>query len=348
MPKIDPEAFTKAIEFLGDKYDADVLCYVGVIFEPDDNTVMSVCRKRKKKRKNVLLILSTPGGSADAAYRIARCLQRAYKCKAEDLTERGQFYLYVHDMCKSAGTLLALGATTLIMSQRGELGPIDVQLLNEEEVGERRSGLAPGQAMETLSTEAGKAFFRMFRLMRTGGLHLPTKIAAENATKMAIGMMEPLYAQLDPVRMGEIERFVNVAQEYGERLRTPNVKKDTIERLLRRYPSHEFVIDREEAAELFERVEVPPDELELVAGTFIRANHPTAESPGSFVQFVNPPVKLATETENVETAKQERGDSQTPKRSAGRPRGSSAASVAAGTRTRLGKNGRGQLEPQQE
>ena len=293
MAKIDPEKLAKAIEAVSHKYDVDIFIYVGVLLEPDDDRVLAACRKRIRKRKNVLLILSTPGGSADAAYRIARCLQRAYNVKAEEITERGAFYLYVHDICKSAGTLLALGATSLIMSQRAQLGPIDVQLLNEEEVGERRSGLAPRQAMETLSTEAGKTFYRMFRMMRIGGLQLPTRLAAETAATMAIGIMEPIYAQLDPIRMGEIERFVNIAQEYGERLRTTNVRDETIEKLLSGYPSHEFVIDREESGDLFERVEVPSDELEFLAATFIQLNHPTAENMGSFVQFINPMISTA-------------------------------------------------------
>ena len=181
MAKVDPEALKKAVDAVTEKYDADVLAYIGFMLDPDDDKVLAACRKRRRKRKNVVLILSTPGGSADVAYRMARCLQRAYNTKAKDVAERGVFYIYVHDMCKSAGTLLALGATTLIMSQRAELGPIDVQLLKEDEVGERRSGLAPRQALETLSTEAGTAFFRLFRMMRMNGFQLPTKLAAETA-----------------------------------------------------------------------------------------------------------------------------------------------------------------------
>lgn len=344
MAKIDPEKLAKAIEAVGNKYDADIFAYVGVLMEPDDERVFTACRKRVQKRKNVLLILSTPGGSADAAYRIARCLQRAYKVNSDDLAERGSFYLYVHDMCKSAGTLLALGASTLIMSQRSQLGPIDVQLVNEEEVGERRSGLAPRQAMETLSTEAGKTFYRMFRMMRVGGLQLPTRLAAETAATMAIGIMEPIYAQLDPIRMGEIERFVNIAQEYGERLRTNNVRKDTIEKLLSGYPSHEFVIDREESRELFERVEIPSDDLEMVAGTFIRLHHPTPENMSSFIQFLNPQVKAA-ETRNAETDAS--GDStSSPRRRAVRPKARPAVARATrGTGARSGTNGNGRVEP---
>ena len=117
-----------AIRAVTDKYDADIFAFVGFLMEPDDAKVLHICRKRRNKRKNVLLILSTPGGSADAAYRIARCFQRCYRTNEAKIAERGQFLIYVHDMCASAGTLLALGATKIIMSQQAQLGPIDVQL----------------------------------------------------------------------------------------------------------------------------------------------------------------------------------------------------------------------------
>ncbi len=181
------------------KYDADVLAYIGYLIEPEDDKFILQCRTRSKKRKNLLLILSTPGGSADCAYRTARCIHRSYKVNAENPPDRGTFYLYVHDICKSAGTLLALGASTLIMSQESQLGPIDVQLLKEEEVGERRSGLTPRVALETLAMEAGRAFNRLFRYMRFDSrMQLSTKMAAELAANIAVGVMEPIYAQLDP------------------------------------------------------------------------------------------------------------------------------------------------------
>ncbi len=47
----------------------------------------------------------TEGGDADPAYRIARCLQDHYD----------RFSLFVSGYCKSAGTLVALGAHELQM-----------------------------------------------------------------------------------------------------------------------------------------------------------------------------------------------------------------------------------------
>ena len=71
-------------------------------------------------------------------------------------------------------------------------------------------------------------------------------MAAETATQLTIGMMEPLYSQIDPIRLAEVERSSRIAKKYGERLQTDNLNKDALERLIGDYPSHNFVIDRNE------------------------------------------------------------------------------------------------------
>ena len=264
-PLVDEDA--AAIGRVTEKYNADLLLYAGPIFRGQDDILIDMCRRRKR-RPNVLLYLTTPGGDAHAAYRVSRCLQRSYRTYLEDIGERGKFSIYVHTLCKSAGTLLALGADELILAQTAELGPIDVQLRKTEEVGERISGLTPVQALQTLETQARGLFKRSFRQMRFDGqLSFPTRLAAEMAVKMTVGLMEPIYGQVDPMRLGEVERFVKIAYEYGERLATSNVKDKIIEQIITGYPSHEFVIDRREARELFENIAKPSDDLESIANT---------------------------------------------------------------------------------
>ncbi len=96
-----------------------------------------------------------------------------------------------------------------------------------------------------------------------------------------------------------MERFVRISQEYGDRLRTSNVRKGTIEKLLGSYPSHEFVIDREEAGDLFERIEFPGDELEVLAAMIIQDHHPTADSMDSYIAYIND--ELTEEPSTAET-----------------------------------------------
>ena len=58
------------------------------------------------------LILTTQGGTPDAAYRIARCLRHHYSF----------LRLVVAAGCKSAGTLIAICADELAIGDMGELG----------------------------------------------------------------------------------------------------------------------------------------------------------------------------------------------------------------------------------
>lgn len=230
-----------------------------------------MCRGRKNRRKNALLVLTTPGGLADSAYRIGRALQRAYCTREGDSSVRGRLIIYVHSFCKSGGTLLALGADQLIMSQLAELGPIDVQLRKEEEVGDWTSGLTAVEALATLRQQAMELFLKQFRSMRFGReTRFSTRMSAEVATKLTTGLLEPIYGQIDPMRLGEIERFVRISFEYGDRLATSNVNDETLAQLVVGYPSHGFVIDRREARRLFKTVDRPTDDLELLGELALR------------------------------------------------------------------------------
>src|SRR5690606_19074634 len=63
--------------------------------------------------------------------------------------------------------------------------------------------------------------------------------------------------------IGEDARNLAVAIEYSTRLnrRFGNLREDGIYRLVHGYPSHDFVIDLQEALTLFQRVERPTDTL---------------------------------------------------------------------------------------
>ena len=268
-PEDQAELTKNAVSKVSDEYDADVLCYMGNLFPNRDREVLRLCRSRQRKRKNLVLILATPGGSADSAYRISHCLQRSY---SEEGGGSGRFYLYAPDFCKSAGTILALGADNIIMSQVAELGPIDVQLRKEEEVGEWASGLNATEALGQLQEQALSLFFETFKRMRFDReLGFSTRVSTEVATNLAIGVMQPMYSQIDPVRLGELQRFVRISLEYGDRLASSNVRRGTIEKLVVGYPSHGFIIDRSEARQLFNRVEKPSDSLELLGQLELRA-----------------------------------------------------------------------------
>ena len=103
--------------------DVDILVYCGPIERRGYERLCDVL-KASPRRKNVLMVMCTYGGDAHAGYRIARALHHNYP--------NGAIRLFAPDQCKSAGTLVCIGANELIIADEGELGPLDVQVAKPE------------------------------------------------------------------------------------------------------------------------------------------------------------------------------------------------------------------------
>lgn len=110
--------------------------------------------------------------------------------------------------------------------------------------------------------------FRTAILEIKSGTRISTKLAGEFASQIAASIATPLYAQIDPNRVGEMQRAINIAIGYGGRLarKSNSLKSDALVRLVSEYPSHGFVIDRAEArGELFNNARAPSQhELALI------------------------------------------------------------------------------------
>ena len=115
---------------------------------------------------------------------------------------------------------------------------------------------------------------------------MATRMAAEIAAEMAIGTFRPIYEQFDPMRLGDNQRSNLIAHQYGDRIRTENVKPDTLERLISDYPSHSFVIDRTEAKELFHCVRGPSDAESAVERLFRVTTDSLAELTEPIIRFL--------------------------------------------------------------
>ena len=247
-PTID-ERLAQIAGVVADQLDADVILYNGPTY-PEGVARLIQCTIERSLRNNVMLILVTPGGDAGAAYQIARWLQNSYK----------RFILYVSGYCKSAGTLIATGAHEVVMSKYGELGPLDVQMSKRDELAESRSGLVVPDTLDTLQQRALETFVAtLLETKRGSGGAVSLKMATEIAISMTTGLFSPIYGQLDPLLIGESARAMNISFAYGTRLlRTGgNIGTESLSFITSGYPSHDFVIDRTEAMELFRSVRDP-------------------------------------------------------------------------------------------
>ena len=251
----------------------------------------------RERRPNLLMILVTNGGDPDAAYRIARCIQNHYT----------KFTVCVSGICKSAGTLLLLGAHELAFSQHGELGPLDIQMEKKDDIWDSESGLTVMTALSALHENALEAFqhFMLALVLRSNG-RITVRTASDISAKLTQAIFSPISEQIDPIHIGEVSRSMAIAREYGTRLmeksKNSNNASETLKSLISDYPSHGFVIDKEEAAEKLKNVrDCTADELALLDNFGLYALNPNVMHP--WVRFVSDDILEEREGENAAKGK---------------------------------------------
>jgi len=261
-PSSEEAKLQEAVQLVASKLDADILLFNAPIARPRAREVMDLVLERRK-RPNILLILVTYGGDPDAAYLIAKCLQTYYK----------KFMFFVSGYCKSAGTLVAIGAHELIFSAYGELGPLDVQIWKKDEWDEQESGWAITVALDQLILKASSAFKSCLEAIieETAG-QITVPVSGKIAADLASGLLAPIAAQINPLTLGGIRRDLNIAMHYGSLLdqETKNLKPSALDYLIAGYSSHTFVIDSRQAKALFNNVRIS-DETEENLRNLIRA-----------------------------------------------------------------------------
>lgn len=250
----------KKVEDIVDLGQFDILFYNGGI---DGNVAAKVeSLTRAYKHKEVRFVLITNGGLPDDAYRTMRILHRRYD----------KVTVLIPNMCKSAGTLMALGAHELAFGPEGELGPLDVQIQKRNEIMGRESGAAVIAAMDVLHQQCFSMFehFFLHTISKSGG-NISAKMATDIAASVSSGVYDPIFRQIDPHRLGETQRAMLIGEAYGSRLiaKSGNTNSDGVQRLITGYPSHGFVIDEEEASEIFENVR-PMSQFEAALTDFIK------------------------------------------------------------------------------
>ncbi|WP_422846898.1 SDH family Clp fold serine proteinase [Acidovorax sp. M14] len=321
---LDPKIRDLVLAFAKDN-KCDVLIFNGPCYPALDQEALPKLRKRQQdaaRPKNAVWVITTPGGVPENAYRMCRAIQLTYE-KTTAL---------VGGWCKSAGTLCVIAANEIAMADEAELGPLDVQLARRDELDERDSGLVINEALECLEVEAFKFFDSFMRQIKDGTHGLVTlKMASEISANVTKGLFEPIYRQIDPQKMGEIARSMAVGEAYALRLnmKTRSLKANALQSLIQGYPSHGFVIDREEAAYLFRSIRRPTDsEYQMLKNLGKIALHPSEQ----------PSFEIVTPEEAYAVPPQPTSSKQTPAAKSTANSSKRASSAAAGSRA--SNNGR--------
>ena len=252
--ELNQDSVEKYAEAVAISEKADIYLFNGLVSLPSFLETIKAVSGDKNTDKCILMI-TTYGGDADFAYKIARWFQRFYS----------EFTVYPTSVCASAGTLIAIGATKLIMSPFSELGPLDAQLKIKDELGERKSGMVTKSALSTLEQSAfdfWQYFMQQIKIRSFGNITFET--CSNIATSICSTVFAEMYRQIDPDILGQNERDLAIAYEYGIRLANygkRNITNKSIDKLVKDYPSHNFVIDAEETETLFKDISVPSEDL---------------------------------------------------------------------------------------
>jgi hypothetical protein len=194
------------------------------------------------------VIVASPGGRSESAYLVTRELRRRFT----------RLTAFVPFQAKSAATLLCLAADDLVLGDLGELGPLDTQYEEKQRADfpVSISQLVPGAALRGLQHEVMELYDALVtRIVKASGLR-PFE-AGSKAAELIGGLYAPILGQVDPTRLADCARGLGVGMAYAERVLRryrPTLYAEQGETLLRRliqeYPTHGFVLDREELQDL--------------------------------------------------------------------------------------------------
>lgn len=112
------------IRVLEEIFDADVVFFYGEIHPTYEKGFRDFIETTKADteydRNRLVVILNTPGGSAETAEKMASIIRNNYE----------EIYFIVPDSAMSAGTILCMSGDKIFMDYSSSLGPIDPQVYN--------------------------------------------------------------------------------------------------------------------------------------------------------------------------------------------------------------------------
>ena len=185
------------------------------------------------------LLIHSNGGDTTAAYKLAALLVK--RC--------GAFTALIPSCAKSAATLIAIGSSEIILGRYAELGPLDIQVLNEKDE-KMESALNHVQALERLGADSMRVMDAMVRMLLSR-MDKPMNDIVRVAIEFSTSLVRPLMENIDVVEYTRRSRELKMGEEYAIRLLRHNYHEIKAKRIARslvsNYPDHGFVIDIHEA-----------------------------------------------------------------------------------------------------
>jgi len=155
---------------------------------------------------------------------------------------------------KSAATLVSLGASNLIVDDWAEFGPIDTQVAKQKEDSpgfEFESALNDEFSLELIEGRAQELFKKMFiDFHRSESIPISKNDLSCHLMEYVPKFYTPLLEQLNPYKLGEKKRQLDISVKYAERIliqynpqMSDQQRKNLIDYLLNDCPEHGYIVD---------------------------------------------------------------------------------------------------------
>jgi Serine dehydrogenase proteinase len=208
--------------------------------------------------EEVDLIVESPGGLADDAYRIIKAFRKTFKT----------VNVVVPFWAKSAATLMSLGATKIIIDEAGEFGPLDAQLgkaRNDSPEMERESALNDEHSLRRIEARYKEMYESIFvRIYEHRKINIPKDELSKQIFENLSKFYEPLMRQIDPYKLGEKRRKLDIGAQYAKIIlaqfgqgNDQNKIREFIDFLVNQCPDHGFVIDYDLISQFIDNVHLP-------------------------------------------------------------------------------------------
>lgn len=189
-------------------------------------------------------IINSPGGIPDEAYRIIRTLRKSFD----------NVNIIVPFWAKSAATLLALGGTKIVMDEFGEFGPLDAQMGKVRDDSpdlDWESALNDEQSVQIIEYHFKTMYESMFlQIYEHDRINISKNELSKQLMDNLSRFYEPLLKQIDPYRLGDKRRTLDIGAHYAQRilaiygqLKSAEEIKSVTDFFVDGCPDHGYVID---------------------------------------------------------------------------------------------------------
>ncbi|MCK8823766.1 SDH family Clp fold serine proteinase [Fuchsiella alkaliacetigena] len=248
MPRQDR---LEIINKISQQRDSTVICYftgdrknISTRIAPDAIKIIYEHLEKNKIKEKIDLFIYTRGGDVLTPWRLVNLI-REYS---------DHFSVLIPFRAYSAGTLICLGANEIIMGKMGELGPIDPTVANAFNPQDPNNP----QAKIPISVEDVSSYFQLakqkFKLNNE-----------ENLTKVFSYLVDKVH----PLALGNVHRNYLLIRSTAEKLLSLHslgedevLVENIINYLTEKLYAHNYMISRQEAADIKLPIKYPDSKLE--------------------------------------------------------------------------------------